>query len=91
MTPTERVRLAFDVASKLGVGRVFLDPCEVVHGRGGAPDRLSMMTYLHQLRICLTNTAASNKSATEKKEQVGTADADVNPSNGAISKWVPSL
>uniref|UniRef100_A0A5K3ETH6 Calponin-homology (CH) domain-containing protein n=1 Tax=Mesocestoides corti TaxID=53468 RepID=A0A5K3ETH6_MESCO len=57
LSPTERVRLAFDVASRFGVARVFLDPCEVVRGKGGGPDRLTMMTYLHQLRTRLTAMA----------------------------------
>nr|CUU99513.1 hypothetical transcript [Hymenolepis microstoma] len=63
LSPTERVRLAFDAAGRLGVARVFVDPCEVTRGRGGAPDRLSMMTYLHQLRTVLTAAAFAKESA----------------------------
>ncbi|KAL5961294.1 EH domain-binding protein 1 [Taenia solium] len=75
MTPTERVRLAFDAAGRLGVARVFVDPCEVVRGRGGAPDRLSMMTYLHQLRACLI----AAKEAEEEEEK----KASATPLDGA--------
>ncbi|VDK37724.1 unnamed protein product [Taenia asiatica] len=75
MTPTERVRLAFDAAGLFGVARVFVDPCEVVRGRGGAPDRLSMMTYLHQLRACLI----AAKEAEEEEEK----KASATPLDGA--------
>ncbi|VDM32978.1 unnamed protein product [Hydatigera taeniaeformis] len=77
MTPTERVRLAFDAASRLGVARVFVDPCEVVRGRGGAPDRLSMMTYLHQLRACLISTTE------EEEEAEAVKAASATPLDGA--------
>ena len=83
MTPTERVRLAFDVASKLGVARVFLDPCEVVRGRGGAPDRLSMMTYLHQLRTRLTSAPANQQSENMEAEQTDAAAAAANQQGDA--------
>ncbi|KAL5104649.1 EH domain-binding protein 1 [Taenia crassiceps] len=75
MTPTERVRLAFDVAGRLGVARVFVDPCEVVRGRGGAPDRLSMMTYLHQLRACLV-AANEGESESESEKTVSATPLD---------------
>ncbi|VDP85659.1 unnamed protein product [Echinostoma caproni] len=47
-SPIENCRLAFNVAAKLGIPRV-LDPGEVTSANR-APDLLSMMTYLHQLR-----------------------------------------
>ncbi|CAH8435740.1 unnamed protein product [Schistosoma mattheei] len=53
--PLQNCRLAFDVASKLGVPRV-LDPSEVV-SKSRSPDLLSMMTYLHQIRtFCCERT-----------------------------------
>lgn len=75
LSPTDRVRLAFDAAGSMGVARVFVDPCEVTRGRGGAPDRLSMMTYLHQLRVVLTAAAvaASTKNSTETSERPSSA------------------
>ncbi|VDO02078.1 unnamed protein product [Rodentolepis nana] len=76
LSPTERVRLAFDAAGRLGVARVFVDPCEVTRGRGGAPDRLSMMTYLHQLRTVLTAAAFAKESA-EMSERAN-ANGEVN-------------
>nr|CDS24099.1 Calponin EH domain binding protein 1 [Echinococcus granulosus] len=83
MTPTERVRLAFDAASRFGVARVFVDPCEVVRGRGGAPDRLSMMTYLHQLRTCLIATAATAPKEEEEEEEKKKKVAAAAPLDGA--------
>lgn len=53
-----------------------MDPCEVTRGRGGAPDRLSMMTYLHQLRTVLT-AAASAKEFAEVSERAS-ASAEVS-------------
>uniref|UniRef100_A0A0X3PKQ9 EH domain-binding protein 1 n=1 Tax=Schistocephalus solidus TaxID=70667 RepID=A0A0X3PKQ9_SCHSO len=47
----ENVRLAFDAAAKLGIPRM-LDPLEVAPpDRDRPPDRLGIMTYLHQLRM----------------------------------------
>ncbi len=70
MSPTDRVRLAFDAAARLGVARVFVDPCEVVKGtgKGAGPDRLSMMTYLHQLRTRLTSTPGEQQ---QQKAETG--------------------
>ncbi|GAA57530.1 EH domain-binding protein 1-like protein 1 [Clonorchis sinensis] len=48
-TPVENCRLAFVVASKLGIPRV-LDPVELTLPTR-PPDLLSMMTYLHQMRM----------------------------------------
>lgn len=56
--PMENCRLAFDVASKLGIPRV-LDPCEVTSTKR-PPDLLSMMTYLHQIRTCCCERSNSN-------------------------------
>ncbi|OON13597.1 hypothetical protein X801_10629, partial [Opisthorchis viverrini] len=47
--PVDNCRLAFDVASKLGIPRV-LDPVELTLPTR-PPDLLSMMTYLHQMRM----------------------------------------
>ncbi|VDD74366.1 unnamed protein product [Mesocestoides corti] len=76
LSPTERVRLAFDVASRFGVARVFLDPCEVVRGKGGGPDRLTMMTYLHQLRTRLT--AMADRPVAEEDDKA-TDEPTVDP------------
>ncbi|TGZ74481.1 hypothetical protein CRM22_000903 [Opisthorchis felineus] len=48
-TPVDNCRLAFDVASKLGIPRV-LDPVELTLPTR-PPDLLSVMTYLHQMRM----------------------------------------
>lgn len=51
----ENVRIAFDIASRLGVPRV-LDASEVAASSASKlpPDSLSMITYLHQLRTVLS-------------------------------------
>lgn len=77
------MRLAFDAAGRLGVARVFVDPCEVTRGRNGAPDRLSMMTYLHQLRVVLT-AAASAKESAEVPEMANANDHANENSNADI-------
>ncbi|VDQ07823.1 unnamed protein product [Trichobilharzia regenti] len=60
--PSQNCRLAFDVASKLGVPRM-LDPSEVV-SKTRPPDLLSMMTYLHQIRtLCCDEQTTKNNSA----------------------------
>ncbi|CAH8436644.1 unnamed protein product [Schistosoma bovis] len=60
--PLQNCRLAFDVASKLGVPRV-LDPSEVV-SKSRSPDLLSMMTYLHQIRtFCCERTKNSDENS----------------------------
>ncbi|CAH8434735.1 unnamed protein product [Schistosoma intercalatum] len=58
----QNCRLAFDVASKLGVPRV-LDPSEVV-SKSRSPDLLSMMTYLHQIRtFCCERTKNNDENS----------------------------
>ncbi|CAI2722807.1 unnamed protein product [Schistosoma spindalis] len=57
--PLQNCRLAFDVASKLGVPRV-LDPSEVV-SKSRSPDLLSMMTYLHQIRTFCCERTKNNE------------------------------
>ena len=57
----ENCRLAFDVASKLGIPRV-LDPSEVTSTKR-PPDLLSMMTYLHQIRTHCTADYSTGVSA----------------------------
>ncbi|TNN20402.1 EH domain-binding protein isoform 5 [Schistosoma japonicum] len=58
----QNCRLAFDVASKLGIPRV-LDPSEVV-SNSHSPDLLSMMTYLHQIRtLCCERTIANGANS----------------------------
>uniref|UniRef100_A0A095CAN5 EH domain-binding protein 1 n=2 Tax=Schistosoma TaxID=6181 RepID=A0A095CAN5_SCHHA len=60
--PLQNCRLAFDVASKLGVPRV-LDPSEVV-SKSRSPDLLSMMTYLHQIRtFCCERTKNNDENS----------------------------
>ncbi|CAH8436287.1 unnamed protein product [Schistosoma guineensis] len=60
--PLQNCRLAFDVASKLGVPRV-LDPSEVV-SESRSPDLLSMMTYLHQIRtFCCERTKNTDENS----------------------------
>ncbi|CAH8445154.1 unnamed protein product [Heterobilharzia americana] len=60
---SQNCRLAFDVASKLGIPRV-LDPSEVV-SKSRPPDLLSMMTYLHQIRtLCCERTTNNNVGST---------------------------
>ncbi|VDL65240.1 unnamed protein product [Hymenolepis diminuta] len=82
MCPTERVRLAFDAAGRLGVARVFVDPCEVTRGRGGAPDRLSMMTYLHQLRTVLTAAASAKEFAEVSERATASVEVSDTPVDG---------
>ncbi|BHF80984.1 EH domain-binding protein [Sparganum proliferum] len=55
----ENVRLAFDAAAKLGIPRM-LDPLEVAPpDRDRPPDRLGIMTYLHQLRMHFSKPSAA--------------------------------
>nr|VZI34271.1 unnamed protein product [Spirometra erinaceieuropaei] len=55
----ENVRLAFDAAAKLGIPRM-LDPLEVAPpDRDRPPDRLGIMTYLHQLRMHFSKPSAT--------------------------------
>ncbi|CAH8509107.1 unnamed protein product [Dicrocoelium dendriticum] len=88
-TPVDNCRLAFDVASKLGVPRV-LDPAEVTSA-SKPPDLLTMMTYLHQLRTHLTGSKAKevnlnkdancNEKSLESKALPSSADQPLPPAN----------
>ncbi|CAH8437811.1 unnamed protein product [Schistosoma turkestanicum] len=75
--PLQNCRLAFDVASKLGVPRV-LDPSEVV-SKSRSPDLLSMMTYLHQIRtLCCEQTKKNGENSACTNEN--------SPLNGMIEQ-----
>lgn len=72
----ENCRLAFNVAAKLGIPRV-LDPAEVT-STSRAPDLLSMMTYLHQIRThcCGRGLGLSDPSSVDSIARLPSAGAD---------------